>query len=229
MLAILKREFKHYFLSPMGYVYIGVFLLVYSFVFYNFIFLQQSTTLSYLFNYWPILLLLPLMISILTMRSFAEERKTGTEQLLLTSSTSVTKIVLGKFFAASLVIIVTNLLFFMYFIILSCFGSPEFMSTLISVFGFILLLLSFVAFGIFASSLVENQIIAAILSVVYISVALFLPRFVTAVEFLSPTSAFFNSFSNGTIGIADLLLIISCTIMFLIFTIMVIQRRKSIK
>ena len=229
MLAILKKEFKHYFLSPMGYVYIGVFLLVYSFVFYNFIFLQQSNTLSYLFNYWPILLLLPLMISILTMRSFAEERKTGTEQLLLTSSTSVTKIVLGKFFAAASVVVITNLLFFIYFIILSCFGNPEFMTTLVSVFGFILLLLSFVAFGIFASSLVENQIIAAILSIIYISVAVFLPQFVTAAEFLSPTSAFFNSFSSGTIGIADLVLILSYTVMFIIFTIMVIQRRKNIK
>ena len=202
MFAIAKKEFKQYFLSPLGYIYIGVFLLVYSYVFYDYIFLQQSMTLSYIFGYWIIVIMLPIMISLLTMRSFAEERKNGTEQLLLTSPTSVTQIVLGKFFAATFVVIISNVLFFVYYAILSFFGKPEFMTTLISVIGFILLLLSYVAFGLFASSLVENQIIAAVMSVLCILTTIFLPNFVPAVDFLSPINAFFGSFASGTISIA---------------------------
>ena len=229
MWAIIKKEFKTYFLSPIGYMYIGMFLLVYSMVFYNYIFEYQSTTLSYIFSYWVILIITPIMIALLTMRAFAEERKSGTEQLLLTAPKSVTQIVLGKFFAACLVVVITNVLFFMYYIILSFFGKPEFLTTLVATIGFMLLLFSFIAFGLFASSLVENQIIAAILTIGYFVAAIFLHELITPLAPLSPINLFFNSFSNGTVSVAGLVLLISTTVMFLLFTIMVIQRRKSIK
>ena len=229
MWTIIKREFKSYFLSPIGYMYIGMFLLVYSMVFYNYIFVAQSTTLSYIFSYWIILIITPIMIALLTMRAFAEERKTGTEQLLLTAPKSVTQIVLGKFFAACLVVVISNILFFMYYIILNCFGKPEFLTTLIATIGFTLLLFSYVAFGIMASSLVENQIIAAIMTIGYFILSVFLPFIVTALGDYSPINAYFNSFSSGTISIASLVLILTTTVIFILFTIIIIQRRKSIK
>ena len=229
MWAIIKKEFKTYFLSPIGYMYIGMFLLVYSMVFYNYIFVMQSTTLSYIFSYWVILIITPIMIALLTMRAFAEERKTGTEQLLMTAPKSVTQIVLGKFFAAALVVLLSNVLFFMYYIILSVFGKPEFMTTLVATLGFTLLLFSYVAFGLFASSLVENQIIAAILTIGYFVASVFLPELITGLTKLSPINAYFTSFANGTIQLSSLVLLLSNIVIFIIFTMMVIQRRKSVK
>jgi len=229
MWAIMKKEFKQYFLSPIGYIFVSIFLLIYSMTFYNYVFLQQVTTLSYIFSYWVILIIIPIMITLLTMRMFAEERKNGTEQLLLTSPRSVTAIVLGKFLAATLVVVISNLLFFMYYAILSFFGNPEFMTTAVAVFGFILLLISYIAFGMFASSLVENQIIAAIISIGYYILTVFLPESVPGLSKFSPINAYFSSFASGNITISALVLLVSLTVMFVIFTIMSIQRRKNVK
>ena len=106
MWAILKKELKTYFLSPIGYISIGIFMIVYSIFFY-------LTTISYGSIFMGDLYYatarygLLLMVPLLTMRIFSEERKNGTEQLLLTSPRSVTSIVIGKFFAAVIVILIT--------------------------------------------------------------------------------------------------------------------------
>ena len=104
MWAIIKKEFKSYFLSPVGYIYIGVFLLMCSIFFYLDVFAYLSTDFPYMFG--SAATILTFIVPLLTMRMFSEERKNGTEQLLLTSPRSVTSIVLGKFIAAALVVVV---------------------------------------------------------------------------------------------------------------------------
>ena len=99
MWAIAKKEFKQYFLSPIGYCFIGVFLLICSLYFYIGIFQYQTASFTLIFSNLLIILFLTFMIPILTMRIFSEERKNGTEVLLLTSPRSITSIVLGKFIA----------------------------------------------------------------------------------------------------------------------------------
>ena len=116
MWAIAKKEFKQYFLSPIGYVYIGIFLLTCSLFFYLDIFSYQSTQFARMFG--SASTVLTFIIPILTMRMFAEERKNGTEVLLLTSPRSVTQIVLGKFIAGALVVLVSTLATFIYYFIL---------------------------------------------------------------------------------------------------------------
>ena len=117
MWAIIKKEFKSYFLSLIGYIYIGIFLLTCSLFFYLDIFAYQSVEFSYMFG--SAATILTFIVPILTMRMFSEERKSGTEQLLLTSPRSVTEIVLGKFFAACLVVLISTLLTLIYYIILT--------------------------------------------------------------------------------------------------------------
>ena len=95
MLAVIKKEFKSYFYSPVGYVFIGLFLIMFSIFFYVDVFQYQSTNFEYIF--YSGATILTFIVPILTMRAIAEERKTGTEQLLLTSPLSITKVVLGKF------------------------------------------------------------------------------------------------------------------------------------
>ena len=110
MWAIIKKEFKSYFLSPIGYIVVGILLSVCSIFFYLTIVQTGSIDLSGLY-YYTALYGLIIAGPILTMRMFAEERKNGTEQLILTAPISITKVVLGKLIAALGVIIIIFWLF----------------------------------------------------------------------------------------------------------------------
>ena len=227
MWAIVKKEFKQYFLSPIGYIYIGIFLITCSLFFYLDIFSYQSTQFARMFG--SASTILTFIVPILTMRMFAEERKNGTEVLLLTSPRSVTQIVLGKFIAASFVLLISTFATFIYYFILQFFGAPQFASSLVAILGFSLLAIAYVSFGMFASSLTENQVIAAIISIGFFLLSWFLPNMFTFLSDYSLMYAFYDSFYAGTIGISNLILLLSFTAMFVIFTIMVIQRRKNVK
>ena len=227
MWAVIKKEFKSYFLSPIGYIYIGIFLLLCSLFFYIDIFSYQSTMFSQMFG--STVVVLTFLVPVLTMRMFSEERKNGTEQLLLTSPRSVTSIVLGKFFAACFVVLISTFATLIYYGILCYFGKPHFASSIVAIIGFSLLSMAYVSFGMFASSLTENQVISAIISVGFFLLLWFLPNMVSAFLNYSLMDAFYSSFMQGTISIANLVLLLSFTIMFILFTIMVIQRRKLVK
>ena len=134
MWAITKKELKNYFLSPIGYVYIGIFLMACSLFFYLDIFQYLETDFSYMFG--SSVTVLTFIVPLLTMRMFAEERKNGTEQLLLTSPKSITQIVLGKFLAAVIVVLISSLLTLMHFAILSYFGEPDIATSLLAILGF---------------------------------------------------------------------------------------------
>ena len=137
MFAIIKKELKSYLLSPVGYVFIGLFLLIFSIFFYINIYQYQSVNFENLFYNGSTIL--TFIVPVLTMRMFSEERKTGTEQLLITSPRSITAIVLGKFFAAAIVMAITELFTLMYFAILSYFGKPSIMVAITTLIGFFLL------------------------------------------------------------------------------------------
>ena len=226
MWAITKKEIKSYFYSPVGYVFIGLFLIMFSIFFYTDVFNYQSTNFEYIF--YSGATILTFIVPILTMRTIAEERKTGTEQLLLTSPLSITKVVLGKFLAATLIIIITLLCTFMYFIILSFFGKPHITTALITMFGFLLLAISYISFGILASSITENQIIAGVITIGFFILSWFLPQFNTIFTNFSLINMF-SKFPEGQIDIADTVTFITFTIMCLILTIIFMQRRKSVR
>ncbi len=162
MFAVMKKELKSYLLSPIGYVFIGLFLLIFSIFFYISIFQSQIVNFEYLFYNGATIL--TFVTPVLTMRMFSEERKSGTEQLILTSPRSTTSIVLGKFFAAAIVMIITELFTLMYFGILKYFGKPSIMVALNTLLGFLLLSLAYISFGMFASSITENQIVASVIN-----------------------------------------------------------------
>ena len=137
MWAIIKKEFKSYFLSPIGYLYIGIFLFITSLLFLVETFYVGSVEFHYMYSWTS--LVITFTVPILTMRMFAEEKKTGTDQLLLTSPKSVTQIVLGKYIAACAVVLVTMLVQFGYFIILTFFGEPQLASFLVTLLGITLI------------------------------------------------------------------------------------------
>lgn len=225
MLAILKKEFKSYLLTPLGYVFIGIFLIMFSLFFYIDIFNYQAMNFEYLFYNGTTIL--TFVVPVLTMRMFSEERKNGTEQLLLTSPRSITSIVLGKLFAALLVIVITELFTLMYFGILSYFGEPSVKVGLTTLFGFLLLSAAYLSFGMFASSITENQITAFILSVGVFIAMWFLPNISTVFTPFCLISMFDN-FPNGIISLSEVITFVSFTLLFTLLTIIVLQRRKSV-
>ena len=226
MLAVIKKELKTYLLSPIGYVFIGLFLLIFSIFFYITIFQYRSVNFENLFYNGATVL--TFITPVLTMRMFAEERKTGTEQLILTSPRSVTSIVLGKFIAAAIIMLITEAFTFMYFIILKAFGEPSLLVALTTLLGFFLLSLAYISFGMFASSITENQVIAGIITIAFLIMSLFIPQLGEDFEMISIVD-FYEKFPIGVISFSDVVGPISFAAMFTAFTIIVMQRRKLVK
>jgi len=164
MLAIYKRELKTYFQTPIGYIYLSLFLLISGLLF----------TLQNLFNLSPnyapflssILFVFLLAIPVLTMRLMTDEHRFRTDQLLLTSPVRISNIVLGKYFAAVTVFLITILITAIYPIVMSFYGDIDGWESVGSYIGFILLGCSFISIGLFVSSTTENQVVAAIVTFV---------------------------------------------------------------
>lgn len=226
MFAVMKKEFKSYLLSPIGYIFIGLFLLMFSIFFIVTIFNYSVLNFEYLFFNGATIL--TFITPVLTMRMFSEERKNGTEQLLLTSPRSITSVVLGKFFAAALVVLITELFTLMYFAILKYFGEPSITVAISTLGGFFLLALAYISFGMFASSLTENQIIACVLTIGVFIAMWFLPGLNSALEPFSLINMF-DKFPEGIISISEIITFVTFTILFILLTIIVLQRRKSVK
>ena len=224
--AVIKKELKNYFFSPIGYIFIGLFLIMFSIFFYTDVFKYQSTNFEYIF--YSGATILTFISPILTMRTLAEERKNGTEQLLLTTPISITKLIIAKFIAATLILVITEICTYMYFVILSFFGNPHISSALITQFGFLLLGMSYISFGILASSITENQIIAGIVTIGFLILTWFLPQFNSIFTNVSLINMF-TKFPRGEIDIADTVTFITFIVMCLSLTIIFMQRRKMVK
>ena len=231
MLAVLKKELKTYFLTPLGYIFIAVFMILFSNIFYTMIFNTTTENLSIAKFEYVIansLIILTFITPVLTMRMFAEEKSTGTDQLLFTSPKSITKIVLGKFLAATAVILITILITFIYYFILTRCGSPSFKVALTAEIGFLLIALAYISFGMFASSISPNQLIAAIITIGFFVITSF---FNSTSGIMSTVSLInmYDKFPIGIISLQEVIGYISFIILFTLLTIIVLQRRKSVK
>lgn len=227
MRAILKKELKSYFLSPIGYVVMGIFLLCFSLFFYITVFSEGIVDLGVLY-YNTALFGLIVIVPILTMRMFAEERKTGTEQLLFTSPVSIFKIVMGKLLAALFVILVTLIMSLMFWVIVSFFGKVNVASTLVQILGFVLFSLAALSIGMFASSITENQIIAGIITIAFLIFSLFIGNISTM--FTSFTLIdLYTPFAYGIIALENTISLLLFAVVFISLTIIVLERRKLVK
>lgn len=186
ILTIAGRELRSYFVSPIAYVVMTGFLLLGGWFFFNL--LARFNYLVSMYSSFqggreamqrlnlnefviaPLLhnlsVVLVILVPMITMRSFAEEKRAGTYELLLTSPVATWEIVLGKFFGAVAFIFVMVGLTGVYGLILSAYGNPEFGIMAAGYLGLFLLSVTFVTIGLFASSLTENQIIAAVAGLV---------------------------------------------------------------
>lgn len=162
MIAILGKEIKGYLTSMVGYVFIAFLLMVSGIYFTAYHLKGAYPKFAYTLN--AVLVVFLIAVPILTMRILAEERKQKTDQLLLTAPVSVTEIVVGKYLALACIFLIVVLVLALYPLILSQFGSIPYGETYAALFGFWLMGCSFLAIGLYISSITESQVIAAVLT-----------------------------------------------------------------
>ncbi len=233
MLAIYKREMRAYFTTPIGYIFIGVFLAVSGGLF-SFLTLQSFKDASPYAVFTALLFAFSVLIPLLTMKLFAEERKLKTEQLLLTAPVSLPGMVLAKFLAAYTMFAATFLLASSAFLILPQYGEVNGGILTGNVISVLLAGGAFVAVGVFVSALSENQLTAAIGTIAILLVMLvlsFLSPYVdnTVVREIFGWFSIYTRFTNFSSGIFDysaLLYYISVAFVFLFLTVRVYEKRR---
>lgn len=240
--AIFSREMLSYFCSPTAFVVLFLFLLTNGITFFVYIYAFRQATrqidlvIQYLFGFAPFWILLLLMPPILTMRLFAEEKRMGTLESLMTTPLTDTQAVLGKFFAAQtfFLMIWGSLLIFVG--MLEYLGEPDWGPVLAFYVGLFFLGGLFNAVGILASSATRNQLIAA---VVALSVNLFLfflqqcrgllPGDADAQRFFDYISFhhhFYNEYSRGILDLRYPALYLLITVVVLFYAIRMLEARR---
>ncbi len=233
MFTVAKKEISTYFKSPIAYVLIGLFMLMISVLFYTPFSLGSG-------DFMPVMetmgFFLIFLVPILTMRILAEDRKNGTEVLLLTSPTSLTKIVLGKFLAMYFVFFIITALSLIYPLIMVAFGAVFTVQLAGAYIGFLLLGAAFISVGIFASAITENQVISAIISFVALLAFWLAGTFATEIggdiaKFLSWISltSRYDIFTRGLLGLPEIAYFVFFTILFIFLTVRVIERRRWVQ
>jgi ABC-2 type transport system permease protein len=246
MLAIYKKELRSYFTNPLGFVFAGIFLAVSALLFSYTTFLAKTydTSSYFLLMIFVLVILLPL----LTMRLFAEEKKLRTEQLLLTAPISLTGMVLGKFFAAFTMFFGCMLVSCINFIPLYAIAAAErgnlsYSTTYVGpvtaqivgcMIAIVLIGAAFIALGTLISTLTENQLAAAIITMAAIFGLIFtslISSFVpvawirTVLNWISVLGRFSN-LSKGVFDISAVVYYLSLTFAFLFLTVRIYEKRR---
>ena len=235
MSAIYKRELQSYFKSPVAYCVIGFFLalLGLNFWYVNLYYqsIEFSNTLDAMSTY------LPYFAPFITMKLFADDKKSGTDVLLRTSPVSMWQVVLGKYFAAATVFLVmvavTVICPIIMMINMNDGGVFPLGMTIGGYIGFILFGLAYVAVGTFASSVTDSQAIAAMLGVILLLALTFLETvgnqiqgvIGSAIIWLSLSSRY-GDFASGLFSITSAVYYVSFTVVVLFITIINIERKR---
>ena len=237
MLSILKLDYRGYFTSPIGYIYIGAYIFVLNLMFYLNNALGRQASLSENFGF--MLLVMMFTTPILTMRVFSEELKQKTDQLLLTAPIKPSSIVLGKFFSSFSVFLTLLALTLMWPAAISILGENNMAEVIGNYAGIICVGAAYIAMGVFISSLTENQVVAAIGSLgLFIALWLLeiissyfystgaLPVWIMSVlRFLSIFGRY-SVITRGLLAFNDIVFYISVCAVFVFMTVRKLEKRR---
>ena len=228
---IFKRDFKVYFLSPIAYIVISLFLILSGWFFFSTFFLFNQAEMRNFFGLLPVLF--SFIVPAVTMRLFSEERNTGSYELLLTLPVSAADVVIGKFAAAVAFVGLMIVPTVSYAVFISFYGDLDWGPVVGGYLGALLLGAAFASVGLFASSLTRNQIIAFIvgMSVCFFltlidKMLFFLPAsWIGVLQFLGADTHFQN-ISRGILDSRDILYFLSVCFVALYGTYRVIQQKS---
>ena len=233
MLAIFKRELRSYFVGVLGYVFLVIYLTVAGILFSYTTMFSMSSDVT---NFFTLMLVFSaVMLPLLTMKSFSEERKTKTEQLVLTAPVSLPSMVFGKFLASYTVFGAATVLTSLYFLFLIPYTQLKFAVLYGNLIALLLVGMVFISIGLFVSALTENQLSAAIGTIAIILgflgvglISALLPTSFALRYVFNALSIFsrFQSFVNGYFEFASIIYYLSVSGIFLWLTIRVYDRRR---
>jgi len=233
MLAIFKRELRSYFTSVIGYVFLVLYLAAGGAIFCFTTLFSMSADVTPFYLY--MLIFSAVALPLLTMKSFSEERKIKTEQLVLTSPVSLISMVMGKFLAAYLVFAACMLLTSLYFLILIPYATVKLGLLVGNLVALLLVGMVFISIGLFVSSLTENQLAAAVGTIAIILGFLLIGLLGSLIpntywiryvfDFISIFMRF-QGFTNGYFDIASIVYYLSMSVVFLYLTVRVYDRRR---
>ena len=233
MLAIYKRELRSYFVGVIGYVFLVIYLAIAGILFSYTTMFSMSADVT---NYFTLMLVFSgIALPLLTMKSFSEERKTKTEQLVLTAPVSLPSMVLGKFLASYTVFGGATLLTSLYFLFLIPYAKLKFAVLFGNLIALLLVGMVFIAIGIFVSALTENQLSAAIGTIAiilgFLGIGLINSLIPTtyAIRYVFDALSIFTRFQslvNGYFEFASVIYYLSVSTIFIWLTIRVYDRRR---
>jgi ABC-2 type transport system permease protein len=229
---IFKREFKAYFLTPIGYIVIVIFLLVSGWFFFSSFFLAGRADLRGFFALLPVIL--SFAVPAITMRLFSEEFRSGSYEILLTLPVTAFNILMGKFLASLAFVVIMILPTLSYPLFITFLGELDWGPVAGGYIGAAFLAASYCAIGLFASSLTRNQIVAFIIAAavcflltILDGMLFFIPRgLVRVLQFVS-SSYHFQNISKGILDSRDLIYFVSVCFLALFGTHAVIEARKE--
>jgi ABC-2 type transport system permease protein len=233
MLAIFKREMRSYFTGIIGYAFLVIYLVAAGVLFsYTTLFAMSANVTTY---FTLMLIFAAVILPILTMKSFSEERKTKTEQLILTAPVSIPGMVVGKFLASYAMFAGATLFTSLYFLLLTPYAPLKVWTLVGNIVALLLVGMVFIAIGLFVSSLTENQLSAAVGTIAIILgllgvglIGSLLPSSYWLRYILDALSIFtrFQTFTNGYFDLASLVYYLSVSALFIYFTIRIYDRRR---
>jgi len=228
--AIAKKELSAYFKSSIAYIILIVTIVIFNIFFYLIVDSNQEATLRDVFRIMEFMFVF--IVPLLTMKTFAEEKASGTMEFLMTTPTTNTAIVFGKYLGSCIFFTLIMALTLMYYGIIEYFGTPDRMATVVGYFGIWLEGAMFLSIGLFISSLTRNQVVAAICTYVVLFLLYFCISFVqytqgAAEVFINYISTLKHSenFASGLITTADCVYFFSTIIFCLVLTRVSIENR----
>jgi ABC-2 type transport system permease protein len=239
-LLVVRRELADYFATPVAYVFIVIFLALLSALtfFMGSFFARGQADLSAFFQFhvWVYMLLIPAI----TMRMWAEERKSGTIELLMTLPLSLFQIVLGKYLAAVIFTAISLALTFPLWLTVNYLGEPDNGAILAGYLGSLLMAGGFIAVGAFISALTKNQVVAFVMTAAacFVLIASGAPIVLSffggwapkaAVDFIASLSflSHFTDISKGVLDLRDVVYFLSLIVAFLFANAVAVQRLKA--
>lgn len=233
MKAVFLKEIKQYIVTPVGAVFVAAYFVFTGYYFVVGLLLPAQCDVSGLFN--NMFSMLMVLIPLLTMRSFAEERRLKTDQLLLTSPESFVHIFLGKFSSAYCIFLVGSLSFVPALLVLARFNALDLLETVGNIVALLLVGGVFIAIGLFTSSVTENQIVAAVMSYV-ITLGLWLLdylRYYFDNSFLSAIISYlsfrthFSILESGVFQLSTVVYFLSVMALMLTLTCIIVEHRRT--
>ncbi|MDR3644813.1 MAG: ABC transporter permease subunit [Clostridia bacterium] len=230
--AVFKREFKSYFSSAIGWVFLTVFFFFSGLFFVSYNISSSTGDMSSLFA--TLIFICIFLIPLLTMRLMSDEKRQKTDQALLTAPIGLMDIVMGKFLAAFTIYAIGLSSTVVFAIVMSFFGTLEPWVIVGNIVGSLLMGAAFISVGIFISNLTESQIVAAVGSIaillslylIQMLSSLFTNSVVTSIVNFIAISDRYSNFSTGIFNVSDALYLISFAVIFIFLTVRTLESRR---